>query len=148
MCGVAGTPKTEPEHLVADGEIADPVPDLDDNSGQVAALTRGKRRGELLMQCADADSCLAGIDPGGANLDEHLACAGGWHIDIGHIQDIAPAISIEPDRARLCSCHADLPLLAPFLGAACRRKLNGPPASSRPGCDRRHRDPGSSAPPV
>src|SRR5271155_3142500 len=68
------------------------------------------------MHCAGANGRLAGIDPRGANLDKHLARTGNWHVDIGDVQHIAPAVTIETDRARLCSCHADLPLLAPFLG--------------------------------
>ena len=99
VSGVAGTLKAEPEYLVSDSEIADPVPDLDDNAGQVAALAGGKGGGELLMQCAGADSRLTGIDPGGANLDEHLAFTGRRHIDVGHVQHIAPAVAVETDRA-------------------------------------------------
>ena len=48
--------KLKPEHLVADGEIADPVSDLDDDAGQVAALAGRKGGGELLVECAGANS--------------------------------------------------------------------------------------------
>jgi hypothetical protein len=108
VSGVTGTLKAEPEDLVSDGEIAYPVPDLDDNAGQVAAFAGGKGGGELLMQCAGADGRLTGIDPGGANLDEHLAFTGRGHIDIGDVQDIAPAVAVETDRAGFGCCHAGL----------------------------------------
>ena len=55
-------------------------------------------------------AALTGIDPGSANLDEHLAGTGDRPIDIGHVQHLAPAVAIETDRARLCSCHRDLPI--------------------------------------
>ena len=41
--GMARSLKAEPEHLVADGEIADPVADFDDDTGQVTALRRTGR---------------------------------------------------------------------------------------------------------
>ncbi len=101
MGGVARPLKAEPEHLVTDGEIADAVADFDDDAGQVAALAGGKGSRELLVQRAGADAGLAGIDAGGANLDEHLAGAGFGPLDIGDVEDVGPAVTIEPDRAGL-----------------------------------------------
>jgi hypothetical protein len=46
--------------------------DLDDDTGQIAALTGRKGRGEPLVQRAAAGGRHTGIDPGRANLDEHL----------------------------------------------------------------------------
>ena len=68
--------KLNPQYLVTDGEIADVGTDLDDDTGQVAALAGRKSGGKLLVQRAGANGRLAGIDSGRANLDEHLAGPG------------------------------------------------------------------------
>src|SRR6202012_656182 len=93
------------QHFVADREIADAVADFEDDAGQVAALAGRKGGGESIVQSPAADADFTGIDASRTNLDENLAGAGRWPIDIGHIQDVSPAIAVESDRSRLCCCH-------------------------------------------
>ncbi len=62
-----------------------PGPTRGHDTGEVAALAGRKRRGKHVMHRPDSDTGLAGVDPGGANLDDHLAGAGRRHIDVRHI---------------------------------------------------------------
>src|ERR1700722_19550644 len=107
--GVARPLETETQHLVADGEIADAASELEHDAGQISALAGRERGRESFMQCPAANADLTGIDAGRANLDQHLAGAGRRPIDIGHVQLLAPAVTVEADCSRLCGYHRDLP---------------------------------------
>ena len=53
----------------------------------------------MLVQRARADRHLAGVDGGGADLDEHLAGPGVGDLDIGDVEDVAIAIVVKADCA-------------------------------------------------
>ena len=71
----------------------------------------GNVAGNISCIAPTADAGLAGVDPGGTNLDHHLARAGRRHVDVCHIQHITPPVAVEPHRA---CCHRPT-----FLPRAC-----------------------------
>jgi hypothetical protein len=73
------------------GDVPDPLPDLRDHPGQVTALAGRERRRPALRVLALPDPGLAGVDAGGADLDQCLSGPGGRAGDVGHLQDVDTA---------------------------------------------------------
>jgi hypothetical protein len=92
---LAGTLFGEAQHFVADSECLHARPDLGDNAGQVAALTGRERSWKEVLQRTRTDLRLAGINPGGLHLDEHLALSGHRTLDLAHLEDVDTAVVIE-----------------------------------------------------
>ena len=111
--GMAGPAEAEPQDLVADGELGDPGSDRSHDAGEVAALAGRKGGGEHVMQRARSDGGLAGIDPGGANFDHHLARPGRRHLHVRHVQHVPATVTVEPYGTRHRSRH--LALLTPRI---------------------------------
>ena len=89
---MAGAAFAEAHHLVADCECRHAGPDVGDHSGQVAALPGRERGGPDLVQHPRADLGLAGIDPRGLHLDEHLALTGHRTVDLTHLEHVDVAV--------------------------------------------------------
>ena len=100
-CAIVG----EADHLVARRKLGDAGTDLFDNPGQVAALARRECRGEHVVQEAFTDLRLAWVDPGGPDGHQQFAVAWCRPWDLDDVQDLDPAVLVEPD----CAWHFTLP---------------------------------------
>ena len=124
--GLAGPVIRPPEHLVTDREPGDAVAQLIHDAGQVAALPR-RERGRPSRQQPPADLGLARVDPGCLHRDQDLTRAGHRTVDLLDVENICPAVPVEPDGLR----HVRTPL----SGAGDHRNPRRPdscPASARP----------------
>jgi hypothetical protein len=93
--GVAGPAHGEPDHIIAHSEIADAGAEFGHHTRQVAALTGGKRRGELVGQGAAANHRLTRIDAGCPDLDQNLTDFRNGAGHVTHLEDVDAAVRIE-----------------------------------------------------
>lgn len=95
---MAGPPVSEAQHLITHRKAPDVRAGLHHDTGQIAALPGGKRRRPASVQRARADVRLAGLNPGRADLDQHLPGTGHRPFHILHPQHIDPAVLVKPHR--------------------------------------------------
>ena len=93
--GVAGPAHGEPDHLIADSEIADAGAEFGHHPRQVAALTGGKRGRELVVQGATPDHRLTRIDAGCPDLDQNLTGFRNRAGHVAHLEDVDVTVRIE-----------------------------------------------------
>src|ERR1700730_14247767 len=103
--GLAGPIVGEPDDLVADRNVLDCAADFLDETGEVAALSGGKRRGPPVGKGALSDRGLARIDTSSLDPDENLARSWDRSVDLHNAKDINSAVPVEPH----CTRHGSSP---------------------------------------
>src|ERR1700694_5385623 len=103
--GLAGPIVGEPDDLVADCDVLDGAADFLDETGEVAALSRGKRRGPPIGKGALSDRRLARIDTCSLDPDEDLVRSWDRSVDFHDVEDINSAVPVEPH----CTRHGSSP---------------------------------------
>ena len=98
--GLAGPTVGESDDLVADRDVFDGAADFLDETGEVAALSRGKRRRPPIGKGALSDRSLARIDTGSLDPDEDLARSWGRSVDLHDAEDVNSAVRVEPHCTR------------------------------------------------
>src|ERR1700676_4034600 len=98
--GLAGPIVGESDDLVADRDVLDGAADFLDETGQVAALSRGKRRGPPIGKGALSDRGLAWIDTCSLDPDEDLARSRDRSVDLHDAEDVNSAVPVEPHCTR------------------------------------------------
>jgi len=98
VLGLAGPVVSPADDLVAGREVSHSRTDLGYDPGQVAALPGRERGGPPGVQQSRADLGLAGIDPRRLDLDQDLPRPRHRARHVHHLQDLDPAVLIEPDR--------------------------------------------------
>ena len=126
----AGSVVRPPEDLVADGEPGDALAPLFHDAREVTALTGRERGRPQLGQGPRPDFGLARVDRRGLDPDQHLPGAGDRAFHVDHLQDVYPAVLIEPDSLR----HPQLLSTAHRSSGNCRTA----PFYARAGCDDVH----------
>jgi hypothetical protein len=104
--GLAGPIVGKPDDLLTDRDVLDGAADFLDQTGEVAALSRGKRRGPPIGQGALSDHGLTGIDPCGLDPDEDLTRPWGRSVDFYDAEDVNAAVVVEPH----CTRHGSSPV--------------------------------------
>ncbi len=95
--GLGGPVLTEPDHLIAWREPADPRAGLLDDSGEVAALPGGERRRENARHRPRSDDRLAWVDAGRLHPDEDLPRTWRRPFHLVDPQHVDPAELVVPD---------------------------------------------------
>ena len=85
----------EPDHLIAHSEIADAGAEFGHHTRQIAALTGGKRRRELVGQGAAANHRLTRIDASCPDLDQNLTGFRNGAGHVTHLEDLHAPVRIE-----------------------------------------------------
>ena len=132
VLGLAGPVVGEADDLVAGGESGHVRARLGHDPGQVAALAGREHRRPSGVQQPLADLGLAGVDPCRLDLDQDMARARHRPGDVHHLQDVDPAVLLEPHCLR--HRHSVLPASPPGVGvtAACRQLCPRPGTGGRP----------------
>src|ERR1700692_3582803 len=103
--GMAGPIVGESDDLVTDRDVFDGAADFLDEPGEVAALSRGKRRRPPIGKGALSDRSLARIDTGSLDPDEDLARSWDRSVDLHDAEDVNSAVLVEPH----CPSHGSSP---------------------------------------
>src|SRR5271168_196248 len=93
---LAGPIVGKPDDLITDRDVPDGAADLFDETGEVAPLSRGKRRGPPTGKGALPDRGLAGIDTCSLDPDEDLARPRDRCVDFHDVEDVNSAVPVEP----------------------------------------------------
>jgi hypothetical protein len=103
--GLAGPIVGESDDLVADRDVLDRAADFLDETGQVGALSRGKRRGPPIGKGTLSDRGLAWIDTCSLDPDEDLARSWDGSVDLHDAENVNSAVLVEPH----CTRHGSSP---------------------------------------
>ena len=98
--GLAGPVVGVADDLIPGGEAGHSGTGLGHDPGQVAALAGGERGRPPLGQQAVPDLGLTGVDAGRLDLNQHLPRAGYRPRYVRHVQDVNPAVAVEPHGLR------------------------------------------------
>jgi hypothetical protein len=98
--GVTGPVAGKPDHLVAHREPDDSLAGPGHDSGEIAAFPGGERRREHPGQGPRANLGLARLDRGGLHPDQDLPGTRDRTVDLREMQNVEPAVLIEPDNLR------------------------------------------------
>jgi len=126
---VTGPPHGEPDHFIANGEIAGVGAEFRHNPCQVASLTGRKRRREHVVQRATPDHRLTRIDAGCLNLDQHFAGSRNRTRYFAYLKNIDATIRIELHcfRHEVRSNPASSPNILPSAsGSGLKARLEQP----------------------
>src|SRR5271167_2472793 len=98
--GLASTIVGEPDDLVTDRDVLDGAANILDKTGEVAALSRGKRRGPPIGKGTLSDRGLARIDTCSLDPDEDLARSWDRSVGLHDAEDVNSAVLVEPHCTR------------------------------------------------